>query len=226
MSIAFFDLDRTLLAVNSGSLWIRRELALGQLSKRQALQALAWLARYHVGFADAEVLVERAVAHLKGSSAETYRRRTADFYELMVRDSFRPGGLDALALHRGRGERCVMLTSSSEYLASLAAADLGIETVLCTRFEIDAAGLHTGRVAGRVCFGPGKLVHASATAREAGVPLARCSFYTDSASDLAVLEAVGTPVAVNPDPRLRRRARRRGWRIEDWGEPSLARRAG
>jgi len=52
------------------------------------------------------------------------------------------------------------------------------------------------------------------------VRLSDCAFYTDSFSDVPVLEAVGQPVAVNPDPRLRRRANKRGWRIVDWGTPA------
>jgi HAD superfamily hydrolase (TIGR01490 family) len=219
VSIAFFDLDRTLLAVNSGGLWVRREVALGRLSKRQALQAVAWLARYALGLAEAETTVEFAVRQLRGTSAESYRRRTSDFYELVLTDAFRPGGFAALERHRADADVCVLLTSSSEYLAALAAKDLGIETVCCNRFEVDLHGLHTGRLSGGACFGAGKLAHAQEVAQRLDFPLAQCTFYTDSASDLPVLRAVGSPVAVNPDPRLRRFARRSGWRIEDWGEP-------
>ena len=59
MRLAFFDLDRTLLAVNSGTLWVRRELALGNISKRQAMRAMWWLARYQLGFASGEAMVSQ-----------------------------------------------------------------------------------------------------------------------------------------------------------------------
>ena len=84
---------------------------------------------------------------------------------------------------------------------------------------MDAEGLHTGQPLGEVCFGEGKRLHAEAYAAEAGVPLSACAFYTDSYSDLPVLEVVGRPVAVNPDRRLRREALRRGWPVVDWGVP-------
>lgn len=219
MAIAFFDLDKTLLAVNSGTLWVRREVALGHISKRQALRAVVWLAQYQLGLANAEEMVEEAVSYAAGTPAAELRTRTARFYEEEVRTTFRPGALEALRAHRASGDRCVLLTSSTNYLAELAAAELGLDGVLCNRLEVDAQGLHTGRVEGRVCFGAGKLVHARAEADQQGVGLGLCAFYTDSFSDLPVLEVVGRPVAVNPDLRLRRLAQKRRWRTVDWGVP-------
>lgn len=217
--LAFFDLDKTILSVNSGTLWVRREAALGHLSKRHALKAMAWLARYHFGFASAEAMVAEAVAHLAGTEAAALKARTERFYEDEVRGTFRPGALEAVRAHRAAGERLVMLTSSSHYLSSLVAAELGFDEVLCNRLEVDEAGRHTGRVEGGVCFGPGKLPHAQRAAARAGAGLGTATFYTDSYSDLPVLAAVGHPVAVNPDPRLRRHATRQGWRVVDWGVP-------
>ncbi|MEW5740915.1 MAG: HAD-IB family hydrolase [Myxococcota bacterium] len=219
MAVAFFDLDRTLLAVNSGTLWVRREVALGFLRKRDALRAAVWLARYQLGFASAEHMVEEAVSHLEGSPAEALRERTRRFFEAEVRPTYRPGGRQALVMHRERGDRLVMLTSSTNYLAELVAAELGLDEILCNTLEVGADGLHTGRVVGRVCFGAGKLPYALDAAARHGVALEACSFYTDSFSDLPVLERVGRPVAVNPDLRLRRLALRRGWTVTDWGEP-------
>jgi phosphoserine phosphatase len=112
-----------------------------------------------------------------------------------------------------------MLTSSSNYLADRAAKDLGFEEVWCNRLEVDAQGFHTGRTTTGVCFGQGKLTAARRAAEDHGTMLSACTFYTDSYADLPVLEAVGRPVAVNPDLRLRRKAWRRGWEIVDWGRP-------
>lgn len=220
MHLAFFDLDRTILSVNSGTLWVRREVALGHLSKRQALRAMGWLARYHFGFASAEALVEEAVTHLVGTSSAALQERTVRFFHEEVRGTYRPGALQAIEQHRRDGSRLVMLTSSTNYLSRLVAEELRFDGVLCNHLEVDAQGIHTGQVTGGVCFGPGKLPHAQAEADRHGVPLRDATFYTDSYSDLTVLEAVARPVAVNPDPRLRRHAQRRGWRVLDWGEAS------
>jgi HAD superfamily hydrolase (TIGR01490 family) len=219
MAIAFFDLDKTLLAVNSGSLWIRRELALGHISRMQALRASLWLARYHLGFVSMKDALVQAISFLRGAREQHLRERTALFYEELVRSQFRPGALRALEEHRSAGDKLVLLTSSSDYLGDLVARDLGLDAVLCTRLEVDASGLYTGRPLGEVCFGEGKRFYARACASEAGVPLSACSFYTDSYSDLPVLEVVGRPVAVHPDRRLQREALRRGWPVVSWGVP-------
>ena len=223
MTIAFFDLDKTLLAVNSASLWVRRELALGHITRVQALKASLMLARYHMGFAPMqEALVEAASHMLKGTGERPLRERTGHFYTERVRSQYRPGGRRVLAEHRAAGEQLVLLTSSSGYLSELVAEDLGLDAVLCNRLEVDAEGLYTGRPLGEVCFGVGKRVHAEAYAARAGVPLSACAFYTDSYSDLPVMEVVGRPVAVHPDRRLRREALRRGWPVVDWGVPEAA----
>ncbi len=221
MTIAFFDLDKTLLAMNSGQLWLRRELELGHITRLQAARAALWIARYHLGFSRLDEAVTRAIATLEGTSAAPLRARTEQFFEREVRGQYRPGALEALARHRSEGHALVLLTSSSNYLSERVADELGLDGILCNTLEVDGGGNHTGRSVGALCFGEGKLVHALEYSRKAGVGLERCFFYTDSYSDLPVLERVGQPVAVNPDVRLRRLASLRGWRIVDWGRPSL-----
>ena len=218
VAIAFFDLDVTILSANSGKLWIRRELALGHLSRRTALQAAIWLTQYQLGLGPLR-LVGRAIASSQGMKASELITRTKSFYERQVRPLFRPGALEALKTHRAAGDKVVLLTASSHFIAEHVARDLELDGFLCNRMEVDLRGLLTGRTVGPICFGPGKLTHARDEARAQGVELGRCSFYTDSFSDVATLEAVGRPVAVNPDPRLRRRAIKRGWEIVDWGMP-------
>ena len=220
MGIAFFDLDKTLLSVNSGWLWLRRELSLGHVSRTQALRASTWLIRYHLGFAKMEVAIGQAISLLAGTGEAELRARTTDFYREQVRRLYRPGALAALDWHKRRGDQRVLLTSSSGYLSELVARELQLDEILCNRFEVDLAGLHTGRSLGALCFGKGKLAHARAYAERIQSPLAEATFYTDSYSDLPVLEAVRRPVAVNPDPRLRRLAFRRKWEIVDWGVAS------
>jgi HAD superfamily hydrolase (TIGR01490 family) len=220
MGVAFFDLDKTLLSVNSATLWVRRELGLGHLTRLQALRASLWIARYHLGLVSMQDAVLAAIAQLAGTPVQPLLERTTAFYEEQVRPLYRPGALRALEEHRGAGEKVVLLTSSSGYLSELVARDLRLDAILCNRFEVDSQGRHTGRPVGEVCFGPGKRTHAERYAREVGVPLSACTFYTDSYSDLPVMEVVGRPVAVHPDHRLRREALRRGWPVVDWGVPA------
>ena len=215
MGIAFFDLDRTLIAVNSAPLWIKKELRDGRIKKRQALRGAVWTALYSVGFAKLEDAVEEAVATLAGTDEAELDARTASFWEEEIAGTVRPGAIAAIERHRSAGDALVILTSSSNYLARHAAALLGFDDYLCNRFEVED-GRFTGEPIRPLCFGPGKIHHAKLTADAQGVAFADCAFYTDSYSDLPLMEAVGTPVAVHPDVRLQKHARRLGWPIETW----------
>ena len=168
------------------------------------------MARYQLGFATLEDALRKAITHLAGHSEADIRERTRAFYQEEVRGLYRSGARRMLEWHRARGDRLVLLTASSLYLAELAQQDLSLDAVLCNRFEVDARGMHTGRSEGALCFGAGKLEHARRYAEGHGIKLADSYFYTDSYSDLPVLLEVGHPVAVNPDHRLRREAQRRG----------------
>jgi HAD superfamily hydrolase (TIGR01490 family) len=216
-AIAFFDLDRTVLRENSGTLWVRAELRQGRITARQALQAWAWILRYQLGFAALEEVLRQSIATLEGGLERELDERVEAFYQRLIRGKYRTGAAAVLQRHRENGDALVLLTSSTGYLADRVAGELGFDHVLANRFEVTAEGRFTGRLIEPLCFGPGKLSHARRLAEERHIALEDCAFYTDSASDLPVLEAVGRPVAVNPDPRLRRAARARGWAVEDWG---------
>jgi HAD superfamily hydrolase (TIGR01490 family) len=215
MALALFDLDRTLLAVNAGQLWIRSELREGHLSRWRATKAAVWIAGYHLGFSRVERVLEDAVASLAGSVEADVVARTDRFYAREIAHTYRARAHAVVERHRAEGHTLALLTSTSIYLAQPVLTELRIPYALCNRFEV-LDGRFTGRTDGALCFGAGKLLHARALAAELGERLEDATFYTDSISDRAVLEAVGHPVAVHPDPRLHRLARRRGWAIEDW----------
>jgi phosphoserine phosphatase len=88
--------------------------------------------------------------------------------------------------------------------------------VVSSVFEVDAHGNFTGRPEEPLCFREGKLARARQLAARLGKKLDRAVFYTDSVTDLPLLEVVAEPVVVNPDRRLRTLAHKRGWRIERW----------
>jgi HAD superfamily hydrolase (TIGR01490 family) len=213
---AFFDFDKTLISRNSATLWIRFELAAGRVTRWQALQALAYLLRYSLGAADMSDAIRRSVASLAGQSEAELRARARLFYQQFVPPLYRPGARAAIAAHRADGDRLVLLTSSSTYMSELVCSDLGLHDYVCNRLEVDAEGRYTGRALEPLCFAAGKVQLAARHAERFGLSLADATFYTDSASDLPMLEVVGRPVAVHPDPRLRRLALQRGWELVDW----------
>lgn len=218
MSVAFFDMDRTLLSVNTGSLWIRSEVSGGHLKRRDAARGLFHIAKYHLGFGAIEGVIEDAVGLLAGTPEQDLDARTERFYHRDVAYRVRPGAAAVIARHTAQGHALALLTTSSNYLARRVATAVGIDGVVCSRFEVDAAGRFTGVPRRPLCYGPGKVELAQAWLAEhaPNCSLADCWFYTDSASDLPMLDAVGHPVVVHPDPRLARVAKRRGWPIARW----------
>lgn len=215
MRAALFDLDGTLLSVNSGTLWVREEWREGTITWRTAAWATWWIARYSMGHADMDHVIEQATSMYSGHDDAGMMARVRTWFDREVRHKARPGALTALARHREAGDRLVLATTSSVYAARLACEAWGLDDAICTRPEV-VEGRLTGRLAASA-FGPGKLREARAWGERAGIDLADCTFYTDSYSDRTLLEAVGEPVAIHPDRRLARLARERGWRVEDWG---------
>jgi HAD superfamily hydrolase (TIGR01490 family) len=212
---AFFDLDRTLVRVNSAKLWVRRELQRGNARRRDLLRVSWWVLRYTLGVLDVEDLARVAARPLRGVSEEDFARRVEAWMRQEVLPHLTARAREEVALRRARGDLCVILTSSSRYAAGPVAEALAIEHVLASRLAVEG-GRFTGEPERPVCYGPGKVTVAERWARENAVDLGQSAFYTDSISDLPMLERVGEPVAINPDPRLRWTAWRRGWRTERW----------
>lgn len=216
--IAFFDFDKTLVSRNTAALWVRRERRLGNLSLVMAMRGAWWATLYELGLIHADDLLRDAARTLRGRREQDVVERTLVFWREEVAGLIRPGARAALAQHRQQGDHCWLLTSTSNYLSEPVLEALQLDGYLANHFEVKD-GLFTGEMIDPICFGAGKRTLAERCAAEAGVALADCSFYTDSLSDLPALLVVGRPVAVNPDPRLKREATRRGWPIVDWGRP-------
>ena len=216
---AFFDLDGTLLTVNSARLWLRRERRLGRVTGLQVARAMLCMGGYRLGVLDMEATLRAALATYRGEEEAAIRAATREWWAAEVRPTVAPGARAVLERHRAAGDLLVLLTSSSRYAAEMAREEFGLDDVLFQAYETEG-GCFTGAPTLPICYGPGKVEVASAWARAAGVELARSSFYTDSSTDLPMLEQVGHPCAVQPDPRLRVIARARGWPIVDWKSPS------
>lgn len=220
MALALFDLDRTLIDVNSGRLWVSSEWRAGRLSALDVVWASWWLARYSLGWEGGlQRVFEAAAASIEGASEAEIAARVQEFFDRDLRHRLRPGGRQALEHHRAEGDQLVLATSGTQFAAAAAAEAYGLSTFVCTELEI-ANGRFTGRIAA-TAVGDAKLHRCEAWAAEHGHELGTATFYSDSFTDLALLERVGHPVVVNPDRRLRRHAVLRGWPIEDWGQADV-----
>jgi HAD superfamily hydrolase (TIGR01490 family) len=212
---AFFDMDRTLVRTNSGSEWIRFLRKRREISTWGTLRALGWLLQYKLAVLDMEAVTARALADIAGDSEQEMIDKCLVFARDYVLPNVAESGLAALARHRDSGHLVAILTSSTPYVTEPLAKHLGIEHVLCTRLSVEG-GRFVGTHVKPACYGAGKVKWAEEFAAAHDVDLSRSFFYTDSYSDLPMLERVGEKVVVNPDPRLRRHARKAGWRVETW----------
>ena len=212
--IAFFDLDRTILDCNSATLWVKRQVREGRMKRVDALKMAGMIVMYQLGSGNIDRAVKQAIRELKGQREDEIRHRTEVFWAEEISQRIRPGARPVIERHRAAGDALVLLTGSSTYLSQCALDLLGMDYILCTLFE-SVDGVFTGE--GTLCYGPGKLVSAQAYLDAHDASWADCTFYTDSYTDISVLDVVGCPVAVHPDPRLSRRAKKSGWTVADWG---------
>jgi HAD superfamily hydrolase (TIGR01490 family) len=212
---AFFDLDGTLLTVNSATLWIKRELRLGHIKRWQFLRAALWLVGYRLGALDMDSALRQALAQLRGREEAPLRAETQAWWKSEVRQFIAPGARAVLERHRAAGEQLVLLTSSSRYASEMARDELGLDHILFQGYEV-REGRFTGEPVYPLCYGQGKVELAEAWARTAGVEVSKSAFYSDSFTDLPMLSRVARPYAVHPDPRLRAVAKKRGWPLLDW----------
>jgi HAD superfamily hydrolase (TIGR01490 family) len=213
--VAFFDLDGTLLTVNSARLWLRRERRVGRIDAWQVARAALRLGAYSLGFLDMADTLRAALATYVGIEEDVIRAETQAWWRDEVRPFVAPGARAVLERHRQRGERLVLLTSSSRYAAEMAREEFGLDDTLFQAYEV-REGRFTGAPLLPICYGPGKVEVAEAWARRNDADLGECSFYTDSSTDLPMLERVAHPFVVHPDLRLRQTAKARGWPILDW----------
>lgn len=212
---ALFDLDRTLVRVETASLYVRYQREIGEATTKDLLRTLVWVAKYTLGVLDAEKVAARVAATLTGTREIAMIEKCERWVERDVMPHVGDAARAAVARHAAAGDLLAIVTGASPYASRPVARRLGIPHVLASDLEVED-GRFTGKFVPPLCYGPGKIVRVQRLAEEHGFSLSDAIFYTDSYTDLPLLMAVGEPVVVNPDPRLAREARRRGWRVERW----------
>jgi len=213
---ALFDLDRTLVRKETATLYVRWQREVGQATTRDLLRTMMWVTQYTLGVIDAHAVAKRAIATLAGKPERVMVAECDAWFRTHVLPLVADEGRRAVARHRDAGDLVAIVTGATPYVARPLARELDIEHVVASELEVDARGVFTGKASGTLCFGHGKVERARELAEAKGFRLDEAVFYTDSLTDLPLLECVAERVIVNPDVRLRRVARKRGWRIESW----------
>jgi HAD superfamily hydrolase (TIGR01490 family) len=213
---ALFDMDRTLVRKHTARLYVRYLRAQGAATWQDSVRVLWWLAQYTLGVVDAPQVAARALLPLTGMHETVLAARCDECFRRDVELHVCNAGRRAVAEHQARGDLVAIVTSASPYAARPLARRLGIDHVVASELEVGPDGRFTGRLIEPLCYGRGKVARARCLAEKLGFRVEEATFYSDSYTDLPLLEAVRTAVVVNPDPRLSAVARRRGWRVERW----------
>jgi len=184
----------------------------GEIRRRDAARTIYLFLKYKLGLLDIERAAASSSGWIRGRSEQAVAEHCRLWYREMVRQYLQPEMVRRVRSHQSEGHVVALLSSSTPYLATPLAEDLGIEHMLVSRLVIEN-GRFTGDVHRPICYGAGKIHWARRFAEEHDVDLGASWFYKDSVTDLPMMEIVGHPEIVNPDLRLRREARRRGWNV-------------
>jgi HAD superfamily hydrolase (TIGR01490 family) len=212
---AFFDLDKTVIAKASMVAFSGPLHRAGMLSRRMLLRA-AWGQLVYAQFGASPEKLDKlrdSVLRLtigwdQAEISQIVRETLVDVVEPIVYDE----ALELIREHRDAGRKVFLVSASPEEIVAPLARYLGVDEAIATRAELDADGRYTGRTE-LYCYGPAKVDAMAAVAERDGIDLTASYAYSDSATDRPMLEAVGHPVAVNPDRELLRAAKANGWTV-------------
>jgi HAD superfamily hydrolase (TIGR01490 family) len=220
MNLALFDLDHTLIAFDSGMAWTAYLVRVGALAEEANSRYLDFCKQYVAGTLDIHAMHRASVAPLRPFGVAQL---------LAWREGFEAGisarlSKPAHALverHREAGDLCAIVTATTRFVAEPFARQFGVEHLVATEWQA-VDGVPSGEIDGRPCYRENKpirvrdwLAGLGGVRREISA-FDRSWFYSDSISDLPLLNAVTDPVAVCPDQRLRDHAAEMNWPIVDW----------
>lgn len=221
MEAAFFDLDKTVIAKASMVAFGREIYREGLISRRTIMRAIYGHFVYqHLGASEEkmEEVREQALALTKGWDQEEVKRIVHETLRTVVQPIIYREAADLIAEHKAAGRIVAIVSASPEEIVAPLAEFLGAHRALGTRARIDAEGKYTGLV-DFYCAGPYKPVAMAALAQELDIDLDASYAYSDSATDIPMMEAVGHPVVVNPDRVLARMAKEREWPVMQFTHP-------
>jgi HAD superfamily hydrolase (TIGR01490 family) len=218
--LALFDLDHTLLPIDSDYSWGQFTAALGWTDPVEfTRQNDAFYAQYKAGTLDIYAYARFATAALVRQGETLSVAAHADYMRTVVQPALKPQALELVQQHKDAGATVIIITATNEFVTRPIAQALGADELMAVDLERETApggsGWFTGEVRGIPSFREGKVLRVEAwlAARGLGWGDVHSTFYSDSINDLPLLEKANVPVATNPDEPLRAIAQARGWRI-------------
>lgn len=221
MEAAFFDLDKTIIATSSVMALGRPFYREGLISKRTIARGIYAQIVYMLVGADEEKMDrmrEAMLALTKGWDRERIEEIVRDTLDQVITPVIYAEALELIEEHRRAGRKTVIISSSPIETVEAIGEYLGVDDVIATRARVDDVGRYTGELE-FYAYGPHKAEAIREMAVREGIDLAASYAYSDSITDLPMLELVGHPVVVNPDRELMRIARDRGWETRTFAHP-------
>lgn len=216
--IALFDLDHTLIPIDSDYEWGEFTIALGWCDATQFKRRNAqFFAQYRAGTLNVHDYVRFATEAIRAQGAIKSEAAHARFMRDVVQKTITKQAQALVDQHRAAGDELVIVTATNEFVTRPIANAFGVKELIAVELERDAQGWLTGEIKGIPSAREGKVTRMEQwlVARNLNWNDVQTTFYTDSMNDLALLEKATHPVATNPDERLRALATERGWRILD-----------
>ncbi|WP_296183331.1 HAD family hydrolase [uncultured Corynebacterium sp.] len=217
---AFFDLDKTIIATSSAFAFGREFLHNGLISPAEALQLSLAKASYMFSGLSSEGMDttrDQLTAMVTGWSVDEVRSIARETMHHVVTPSIYAEARELIRAHRAAGHHVVIVSASAAVLVDIIAEELGVEHVIATELA-EEDGRFTGEVL-FYCKGQNKAVALERTAAAEDIDLRTSYAYSDSATDIPMLEKVSHPVAVNPDRQLKRHALAHEWEIRSFKDP-------
>ena len=216
MKLALFDLDHTLLPLDSDHTWGVFTTELGWNDPVVFNQRNdEFYAHYQAGTLDIHDYVRFATRAARERGATEAAHAHARYMDEVIRPRVMPEALALVRLHQHAGDTVIVVTATNEFVTRPIAQAFGVSELIAVELERDANGWITGEIRGTPSFREGKVTRVAQWLSQNGLGWGdvEMTFYTDSINDLPLLEKVHHPVATNPDARLRQLATERGWRI-------------
>ena len=205
-------MDKTLISENSGGLYLKYRYDRGEISGMEVLKGIAAYVQYKLGILDMRNWTRDTMQQFKGQREQDLIAEAAEGFNDLVAASLYVEAEGLVRKHLEAGHVVAIVSGATRFVVEPLAERLGIDHFLYTRLEVED-GLFTGRVDEPICYGEGKIYWLGQLVEEQDIDLARSWFYTDSITDKPLLDIVGYPVVVNPDPLLYREAVRRRWPV-------------
>ncbi len=218
---AIFDFDGTIIAGYSATVFIKEQLKRGEFSPGEFVELMSAMVNFGLGNMGFSGMMAINAQLMSGVEEQSYIDIGEELYTKQIARLIYPESRALVDAHLAKGHTVSIISSATPYQVTPAAADLGIDHVMCTHLEVKD-GKFTGGVERPTCFGQGKVDAAENLAANEDCDLDQSFFYSDSTDDLLLLERVGNPRALNPSIKLRNLARDRDWPIANFGSRGRA----